>query len=362
MSVATMQTRSPETYVERLVADLGSAIGVLTVEAGSRAGLWQALAGAGPTTAAQLADRTGASGPLVREWLREQAAAGYLDYDPLADAFTLTDEAAGALLHGPGLAMVAACTEMFGPIIDGLDAYVDALRSGSGVGWHQRGSRFWHGSDALTQVALPAPAVAAVLDAAGASERLASGGVVLDVGCGFGSPTLAIAAHLPAATVIGIDYNEGSFEAAQERAVAAGVSDRVRFARATAAEIPPAPHPDGYSLITFVDCLHDFGDPVGALVAARGALAPEGRVLVIEAAAGDDLVENLHPLGRMFYAVSTLICTPNAVTQRVDGGPEPLGTLAGPAALTRVAEQAGFTDVRRVPVELPMNLVLELGA
>src|SRR5689334_5419429 len=105
MSVATTVERSPETFVERLVADLGGAIGLLTVEAGTRAGLWQRLAGAGPTSAEELARRSGASGPLVREWLRAQAAAGYLDYDAYADTFTLSDEAAAALVHGPGLGM-----------------------------------------------------------------------------------------------------------------------------------------------------------------------------------------------------------------------------------------------------------------
>ena len=112
MSVDTMVARTAEMFVEQLTADLSGAIGVLTVEVGARAGFWQALAGASPTTAASLSERTGASGPLVREWLRAQAAAGYLDYDPDSDRFTLSDEAAGALVHGPGLGMVAACVEI----------------------------------------------------------------------------------------------------------------------------------------------------------------------------------------------------------------------------------------------------------
>ena len=125
--------------MDRLVADLGGTIGLLTVEAGARAGLWQRLVGAGPTTAAELAERSQASGPLVREWLRAQAAAGYLDYDADADTFTLSDEAAAALVHGPGLGMVAACVEMLGPLVGGLDRYVAALRwvamASAGTSW-----------------------------------------------------------------------------------------------------------------------------------------------------------------------------------------------------------------------------------
>lgn len=365
MTVDTMQTtqpakeaRSAESYVDRLVEDLGAAIGVLTVEVGTRAGFWRALAGAGPTTAGELAARTGAAGPLVREWLREQAAAGYLDYDPKGDSFTLTDEAAGALVHGPGLGMVAACVEMLGPLVNGMNRYVAALQKGDGVGWHELGEQYWHGADALTRVVLPSPVIGAVLETAGVVERLAEGGHVLDVACGYGTPTLALAEHLPATDVVGIDYNQGSVDAAQRLAAEEGVSDRVRFVRATATELPAAPE-GGYDLVTFVDALHDMGDPRGALVSARRQLAPGGSVLLVEFAAGDSVAENLHPGGRLFYAVSSLICTANAVSQRVDGS-EPLGSLAGPAALIQVARDAGFTTIRQVPTEIPTNLVLEL--
>lgn len=357
MSVETMVERTPETFVEQLTSDLSATVGLLTMEVGTRAGLWQALVGAGPTTAAQLAARTGASRPLVREWLRAQAAAGYLDYEPGSDGFALSDEAAGALVHGPGLAMVAACVEMLGPMIDRLDRYVAALRRGDGVGWHELGEQHWHGADALAQVTLPPPVIGSVLEAAGLVERLAGGGTVLDVACGYGSPTLGMVEYLPAATVVGIDYNSGSVDEARRRAEAAGVSDRVRFSRATATEPPTVD--GGYDLITFVDALHDMGDPVGALTAARQNLAPDGTVLLLEFAAADSVADNLHPVGRMFYSISSLICTANAVSQRVNGT-EPLGSIPGPAAFMELARDAGFPSVRIVPVETPMNLVLEL--
>jgi SAM-dependent methyltransferase len=359
MSIDTIEIRdrTPEAFVERLVDDLGGTLGVLTLEVGARAGFWEALAGAGPTTAPQLSERTGATGPLVREWLRAQAAAGYLDHDPETDSFTLSDEAAGALVHGPGLGMVAGCVEMLGPMVGGLDRYVAALRRGDGVGWHELGAQYWHGADMLTQVSLPSPVMGSVLVSAGVIERLAGGGTVLDVACGYGTPTLGLAEHLPATTVLGIDYNPGSVEEARRRAATAGVSDRVRFARATATEPPSVD--GGYDLVTFIDSLHDMGDPVGALSAVRRVLAPGGTVLLLEFAAGDTVTDNLHPMGRLFYGVSTLICTANAVSQQVNGT-APLGTLAGPAALSDVARRAGFTSVRAVPVETPMNLVLEL--
>jgi hypothetical protein len=122
--------------------------------------------------------------------------------------------------------------------------------------------------------------------------------------------------------------------------------------------VAPATRAPGkdYALVVFVDSLHDLGDPVGALTRAREVLAPDGAVLLVEPRAGDHVEDNLHPVGRMFYAVSTLFCTPTAVAQEGTA----LGTLAGPAVLTDVAHAAGFGTVRTVPVEAPFNLVLEL--
>jgi len=111
-----------------------------------------------------------------------------------------------------------------------------------------------------------------------------------------------------------------------------------------------------YALVVFCDSLHDLGDPVGALERARQLLAPDGAVLLVEPRGADTVSENLNPVGRMFYAVSTMFCTPTALAQEGTA----LGTLAGSAALADVAVCAGFAQVRPVSVEAPFNLVLEL--
>ena len=129
----------------------------------------------------------------------------------------------------------------------------------------------------------------------------------------------------------------------------------MRFEVASAAGLPG----QGYDLITFFDSLHDIGDPLGALRRAREALAPAGAVLLVEPMGADDVEDNLNPAGRMFYAVSTLACTPNAVSQKTATSSEPLG-LAGQQRLRAVAAGAGFGRVRRLDVPAPMNLVLEL--
>ena len=348
--------RTPDAVIGQLVGELGGALGVLITELGTRAGLWSALAGAGPVTPAQLAARTGVAEPLAREWCRAQAAAAYLTYQPDGETFTLPDAVAGALLHGPGLGLVEACTEMLCSLGAGFDEFAAAFGAGEGFGWHRHDALFWHGSDALTNVALPAELIGAVLDDLGpATAALAAGGSAVDVGSGYGTPTFAMARHFPAARVLGVDYNDASVAYARGAAEEAGLAGRVRFEVGSATDLPGS----GYALVTFFDSLHDLGDPVGALVQAREALAPEGVVLLVEPLAADRVEDNLTPPGRMFYAVSTLICTPNAVSQ-FTGGPAPLGTQAGEALLRETAGAAGFSRVRRVAVEAPLNLVLEL--
>jgi SAM-dependent methyltransferase len=186
----------------------------------------------------------------------------------------------------------------------------------------------------------------------GVDAKLRSGGRVADIGCGYGYPSIVIAEAYPHATVHGYDYHDAAIAKASDAAAARGLHDRVRFEVADASRFAGG----DYDLVLFVDSLHDLGDPVGALRYARQALAPGGTVLLIEPAGGDRLEDNFHPFGILSYTASVLACTPNSLAQQGD----PLGTLAGEARLREVAERAGFSRVRRLDVEAPMNLLLEL--
>lgn len=317
---------------------------MLLNELGLRSGLWQAMSEAGPLSVAEIAGRTGVQAPLVREWVRSQAAAGYLEYDPAADHYELPDAVAVAFLQAPGGATISACLEMMRSMTASFDELAQAFTTDGRYAWHQRDFRHWRGTDQLTRAQLPADVIADVVESMGSVTRsLTGGGSVLDVGCGFGFPTLSIAARYPQASVLGIDYHERSVAEAQARAQEAGLADRVSFQVAAATDLPGS----GYSLVTFFDSLHDFGQPEAALDAARRVLAPGGAVLVCDNDAADSVADNLNPVGRMYYAVSTLVCTPNALSQQGSGSPEPLGTYAGAHRIAELAHRAGFREVRR---------------
>ena len=352
MTVQTeIDTAKVDAVVGQIVEELGVALSTLTTALGVRTGLWSAMAGAGPLTPAELAERAGTAEPYAREWMKTQAAAGYLRY---ADgAFELPEEVAAALVHGPMGALVDAAVTMLCATGARFGAFEEAFRTGRGFGWDERAADHWHGVDRFTRAAIvPDFLVGAIRALDGVADALDAGGSVLDVGCGYGAPTIWMAESFPAARVTGCDYHDASIAAARKAAAAAGAGHNVRFEVATAKDAPGA----GYALVVFIDTLHDLGDPVGALVRARELLAPGGAVLLVEPRGADRVEDNLNPVGRMFYAVSTMFCTPTAVSQEGTA----IGTLAGPAVLTGIARQAGFSVVRAVPVEAPFNLVLEL--
>ncbi len=344
-----------EAQMGKIMTELGAALGVLLTSLGVRSGLWAALAGAGPLTTAEVADRVKVEPSLVREWLRAQAAGGYLTYNPDTQAFTLPDDVAGAIYYGPGGALIDAAASMMSSMGAGFPAFSEAFSSGRGFGWHERTAEHWHGTDSFTQVALPTELIATAITAlSNVPAALAGGGSVADVGCGYGGPTRAIAGLYPTARVTGFDYHDASI--AHARSTAAQAGETVKFEVVAATALPTS----GFDLITFFDSLHDIGDPRASLVRARAALAPTGAVLLVEPAGGDNVEDNLNPVGRMFYAVSTLACTPNAVSQKTATSSEPLGAQAGEHRLRALASEAGFSQVRRLDVDAPMNLILEL--
>jgi 2-polyprenyl-3-methyl-5-hydroxy-6-metoxy-1,4-benzoquinol methylase len=338
-------------FVFKAVGDVGSVLAGSLVVIGDRLGLYRALAGAGPLTSAELAERTGTAERHVREWLAAQAATGYLTYTG-DGRYELPEEHVPALTQETHPAFVVGALETAIGAVQATDRIADVMRTGAGFGWGEQDHHVHVGCERffrpgyvnfLTSAWIPA------MD--GVAERLERGIRVADIGCGHGASTIHLARTYPRSSFVGIDPHDGSIEAARKHAAEAGVTDRVSFEQATAKELTGS-----YGLVAFFDCLHDLGDPVGALRAAADHLDDDGAVLLVEPNAGDAVADNLNPVGAAYYGFSTLLCTPNALSQEAA---TVLGTQAGQARITEVASEAGFSRVRRVG-ETPFNMVLEL--
>ena len=339
-------------FVFRAVDEVGATLNAALVVMGDRLGLYRALAGTGGLSAAELAARTGTGERYVREWLNAQAAGGYVAYDADSGRYALPPEQTAALTdpdspaYLPGFFQLAVGSVLDSPKI------VEAARNGDGVGWHEHVHDVHEGCERFFRPGYNAHLTSQWLPAlTGVSEKLERGALVADVGCGRGSSTILMAQAFPNSTFVGSDYHEGSIATARERAQEGGVAERVRFECTPAAAYTGA----GYDLVTMFDCLHDMGDPVGAARHVHDTIKPDGTWMIVEPNAGDEIEENINPVGRAFYGFSTLLCTPASLSQEVGLA---LGAQAGQARIGEVIKDGGFTRFRRA-AETPFNLVLE---
>jgi SAM-dependent methyltransferase len=340
-------------FVDRAVADVGALLGGAMVVIGDRLGLYRAMKGAGPLTSTALAERTGTAERYVREWLSAQAARGYVSYHG-DGRFSLPDEHAVPLTDESSPACVIGAFEIAVGSVYATDTIVERFRTGDGFAWGSHDQHVLGGCERFFRPGyLNNLATSWVPALDGVEAKLAVGGRIADVGCGHGASTLLLAQAYPAATVIGFDADGGSIKAARQRAADAGMSDRVRFEVASATSFDGA-----YDLVCFFDCLHDMGDPTGACKYVRDRLFPGGTLMIIEPYAGDDLTENLTPVGAAYYGFSTLLCTPSSLSQDVGAA---LGAQAGEARLREIVTGAGFETLRRV-AETSFNIVLEAKA
>jgi SAM-dependent methyltransferase len=342
-----------EEFMHRFVGDLGAAMSASLVVIGDRLGLYRAMGDGEPITAQRLAQRTQTDARYVREWLANQAAGGYVSYDDEHDAFYLTPEQSAALAQDDSPAFIPGAFQAATAMTKDADKIADAFESGAGVGWHEHDADLYCGTERFFRPGYIASLVSAWIPALdGVLAKLESGARVADIGCGHGASTLLMAQAFPNSEFAGFDYHEPSIAHARNAAADAGVADRVSFEVAPAKAYPGS----GYDLVAMFDCLHDMGDPVGAATHVRQTLAPDGTWMLVEPYAGDRLADNLNPVGRVFYAASTLVCTPASRAQEVGLA---LGAQAGQRRLTEVLRAGGFTRIRRA-TETPFNIVLEV--
>ena len=329
----------------RMVGDLGAVATGALVLLGDRLGLFKALQEGDRLTAAELAQRTNTHERYVREWLCAQAAAGYVEYDAGADRFFLTPEQATIFADDDSPAFLAGAFEVMAALWIDEPKMTEAFRTGKGLAWHDHSACLFRGTERFFRPGYNANLVSSWLPALeGVVSKLQQGAQVADVGCGHGASTVVMAKAFPNTHFTGFDYHPASIERARKAAADAGVAANTSFQVAPAKSFPGI-----YDLVTFFDCLHDMGDPAGASAHVRQALKPDGTWMVVEPFAHDRLADNLNPVGRLYYAASTMICTPASLAQEVGLG---LGAQAGERGCDRSFRQAA-SPASAVPPKHP---------
>ncbi|MEP6775039.1 MAG: class I SAM-dependent methyltransferase [Chloroflexota bacterium] len=339
--------------IGQVVSDFGATASSALMVLGDKLGLYRALDDAGPTTSEELAKRTGTTERYVRDWLVNQAAGGYVDYDAQTGRYTLPPESALALARENNPYFVVGGFELFLSMIRAEPEILEAFKTGEGLGWGQHDHGLFVGTERFFKPGYIGNLVANWLPALdGVVPRLEAGGKVADVGCGHGASTIIMAQAFPNSRFWGFDNHAPSIERAKEEAGEAGVADRVTFEVASAQDYSKPE--GGYDLVAFFDCLHDMGDPIGAIRHTARVLAAGGTAMIVEPMAGGDVEGNLNPVGRIYSAASVMLCTPNAVAT----GNTHLGTIATDNALRDVVQKGGLSRFRRA-TETPFNRIFE---
>jgi SAM-dependent methyltransferase len=336
-------------FLGKAVTDLGAAMSGVLMSIGDELGFYKVLA-AGRLTSEELASKTGTHERYVREWLGNQVAGGYVDFDAASGKYFLNSEQALCMADPSGPVDLPGAYLVVQDLYHVRERALQNFRSGAGMEWGEHHRCLFHGTERFFRAGYNVHLINEWLPALqGVTAKLASGGRAADVGCGHGASTILLAKKYPKSEFIGYDYHAPSIETARKRAAEAGAAN-ARFEVADASGYADR----NFDLIAFFDCLHDMADPVGAARHAYSALQSDGVCMLVEPMAGDALTENINPVGRVFYGASSLICVPVSLARN---GPA-LGAQAGEKRLREVMTTAGFTKFRRA-TETPFNLILE---
>lgn len=347
---AVLDGAALQALLGRVITDFSATMQAALVVLGDRLGLYRALAARRDCSPAELAAATGTAERYVQEWLNANAASGYLDYLPQSGRYRMSLEQGSAFADPSSPAFAVGGFEVALAAVRIMDRLEHAFRSGEGIGWDEHHHGVFHGTERFFRGGYAAHLVAEWIPALGGmAERLRAGATVADVGCGHGASTILMAQAFPASRFHAFDVHAPSLEIARARAEHAGVAERVNFECAAFQDFPGR----DYDLVAVFDALHDTGDPVRNAAHVHGALKADGCFMVVEPNAADTVEGNLNPVGRAYYAASTLLCTPCALKQ----GRVALGAQAGEARLRAVLSTAGFARVECVS-RSPFNMVL----
>jgi 2-polyprenyl-3-methyl-5-hydroxy-6-metoxy-1,4-benzoquinol methylase len=338
-------------FLTKAAGDIGSTYSAMLVIIGERLGLYKAMAEIGSTTATEVANKTGTAERYVQEWLANQAAGGYVTYNPTDNTFSLPPEHTMVLADENSPVYIHGSYQVVRSIFKDEDKFVEMFRTGKGLRWGEHHHDLFEGTARFYKASYIGNIVQSWIPSLdGVEQKLNDGAKVGDIGCGYGISTMIMAKAYPNSNFYGYDNHGPSIEKAKEQAKEEGAGNNIEFKVVSANE----PIGNDYDLLTFFDCLHDMGDPVGAMKYAKQSLKPDGTCMIVEPMANDKTEDNLNPVGRIYYAASTLICVPNSLA---DNGPA-LGAQAGERRTKEIAEKAGFTKFRQA-TRTPFNIVYE---
>ena len=343
-----MDNKKVEELAFRVIGDMGGAFTMALGYIGDRLGIFKAMVGEGPITSAELADKLSLNERYVREWAKAMVAAEYIDYDLESNRYILTEEQASVLADEDGPMFVGGAFHFTIPSIFNTKRIMQIFKDGGGIPYSEIGDEI---PEAIERLFRPGYINYLSKDWLGAvpglSERLQNKANIADVGCGCGQSSVAMALAFPNSRVLGIDYHKPSIERARKLAKSKGLTN-IEFLEASAHEIPDS---NNYDLICSFDCIHDMVDPGLTLKSIRGAIADDGFYVWSEPNVHENPMQRRNPVGKSFSALSPLHCMTVSLAYNGAG----LGTVIGETTIMKMAREADFTSIDKLPIANPLN-------
>jgi len=353
MASQKLDLEKAKQVAQTVVGDVATVVHGALCYIGDKSGLFKAMMDAGPLTVAQLASKAQLNERYVREWLGAMAAAQYVEYDPKAETYLLGPEYAAALADENSPFFIASYFQMAQAAVTVAPKVLEAFKNGGGVSQAEYPQSFFEAAERNSRTRYQhkllrkwIPAMPQVV------ESLKAGGRGADVGCGGGRAAIMIAQAFPQARMTGYDVHAESIERARRNAQAAGVGDRVTFEVANGSKLPER----AFDFVSTFDVVHDSVDPVGLMSGIRRALKSDGTYLVQEVNVSEKVGENLRPMGKMVYSVSTLYC----MTTSLAHGGAGIGVAMGEPKARELATAAGFSRFTRLPIPDDFAVLYEL--
>jgi SAM-dependent methyltransferase len=343
-------------FLDKVFKDISGTYTSLMCCIGDRLDLFKKLEAEGPLTITELSKIAGINERYSKEWLNVMACAGYLGYDPPTQQYRLPPDYAPVLTEEGGPMFASGLYQSLFGEIKNMEKLIEVFKKGGGIPLKdfdenefvgtERTTASWF-ENLLLQEWIPV--------VPGVKSKLEKGAIAADVGCGRGRAIIKLAKAFPNSRFVGFDKFEPGLDHARAQSVSAGVSDRVSFKQLDVSE--GFPQEDKFDLITTFDVIHDMVDPRSALRAIRQALKPDGTYLWLEINSKDRLEDNYGAMGALFYGWSIMYCM---TTSLAEGG-EGLGTLGMPPSIVKkYCDEAGFSDVRKLPLDNPFNILYEV--
>ncbi|MCO6431231.1 MAG: methyltransferase domain-containing protein [Deltaproteobacteria bacterium] len=334
---------------QKVAADAAGAFAVGLAYIGRQTGLFDVLSKSDGLTSAELASACGLNERYVREWLRGMVAAEYIDFQVEGSRYYLNETQKSVITDQESPFFTGGVFQFVLPSLMYAPRLMECFHSGGGISFSELGPEIAAAIDLmhrpwfdhlLTNEWLPA--------VAGLSDKLAAGIKVLDVGCGLGRSSIAVARAYPNCNVTGIDPHSESIERGIESASQQGVKNL----RLEAAALEMLPHASEFDLVLAIDSIHDMPDPVAALSAVKALLKPGGQVFWSEPAGSENPLENRNLPGKLRANLSPFHCLTVSLACRGAG----LGAIMGESKARELASAAGFKSFNKLEIVHPMQV------